>query len=171
MSWMMRRWFSFILLSLLLTLPAPSNFAAGTRDDRAVAPDFTLPVRSGTVSLGDLRGKVVLVDFWASWCMPCRQSFPWMSSMLNRYSAQGLVIVAINLDKNHDAADTFLERFPARFVVAFDPAAKTAEAFHVEAMPSSFIVSRMGRIVYSHAGFEQAKAQTVEDRIKEELSK
>jgi cytochrome c biogenesis protein CcmG, thiol:disulfide interchange protein DsbE len=166
-----RRWFSLILLSLLLTLPAPSDLVAVMRDDRPVAPDFTLPVRSGTVSLRDFRGKVVLVDFWASWCVPCRQSFPWMSSMVDRYSEQGLVIVAINLDKKREAADTFLENFPAHFVVAFDPAGKTAEAFHVGAMPSSFIVSRTGRIVYSHAGFEQAKARTVEDQIKEVLSK
>jgi thiol-disulfide isomerase/thioredoxin len=167
----MRRWFSLILLSLFLTLPAPSDFAAGARADRAVPPDFTLPTNSHPVSLRDFRGKVVFVDFWASWCMPCRQSFPWMSSMLDRYSAQGLVIVAINLDKKREAADTFLAEFPAPFVVAFDPAGKTAEAFHVEAMPSSFLVSRIGTIVYSHAGFEQAKARTVEDQIKEALSK
>ncbi len=166
-----RRWFCLILLALVLTLPAPSDLAAGARDDRPVAPDFTLPTRSGTVSLRDFRGRVVLVDFWASWCIPCRQSFPWMSSMLDRYSAQDLVIVAINLDKTREAADTFLEKFPAPSVVAFDPAGKTAEAFHVEAMPSSFIVSRIGRIVDSHAGFEQAKARTVEDQIKEALSK
>jgi Peroxiredoxin len=166
-----RRWFSFILLFLFLTLPVPSDLAAGARNDLAVAPDFTLPDSSGTVSLRDFRGKVVLVDFWASWCVPCRQSFPWMSSMLDRYSAQGLVIVAINLDKKRETAETFLEAFPAPFVVAFDPAGRTAETFHVEAMPSSFIVSRDGRIVYSHSGFQQAKASIVEDRIKEALSK
>jgi len=166
----MRTRFSFSLLLLFLTLRAPAVFAAGT-PDRAAAPGFTLPTGSGTVSLRDLRGKVVLVDFWASWCVPCRQSFPWMSSMLDRYSGQGLVIVAINLDKKREAADTFLQTFPAPFVVAFDPTGKTAEAFHVEAMPSSFIVSRTGRIVYLHPGFDQSKAQTVEDQIKEALSR
>jgi thiol-disulfide isomerase/thioredoxin len=165
----MRRWVAFSLLSVFLTL-APSEFAARGPDSR-VAPDFRLPTSSGSVSLRDFRGKVVLVDFWASWCVPCRQSFPWMSSMLNRYSAQGLVIVAINLDKNREAADLFLGRFPAPFAVVFDPAGKTAEAFQVEAMPSSFIVSRTGVILNSHAGFEQAKAGTVEDQIKEALSK
>ena len=166
----MRRWFLFSLLLSFLLLRVPVDFAA-SRPDRAAAPDFMLPTGSSTVSLHDLRGKVVLVDFWASWCVPCRQSFPWMSSMLDRYSTQGLVIVAINLDKKREAADAFLQTFPAPFVVAFDPAGKTAEAFHVEAMPSSFIVSRTGGIVYLHAGFEQAKARTVEDQIKEALSK
>ena len=159
-----------ILLFLFLTLAAPSDFAASARD-RSVPPDFTLPASSGNVSLRDFRGKVVLVDFWASWCVPCRQSFLWMSGLVDRYSEQGLVIVAINLDKKREAADAFLEKFSTPFVVAFDPAGKTAEAFHVEAMPSSFIVSRAGRIIDSHAGFEQAKAHLVEDQIKEELSK
>lgn len=167
----MQRRFSFLLLFVVLTLPSLSDFAAGTRGDRSSAPDFTLPTASGTVSLHDLRGKVVLVDFWASWCVPCRQSFPWMSTMLDRYSEQGLVIVAINLDKKREAADAFLGAFPGPFVVAFDPAGKTAEAFHVEAMPSSFLVSRAGRIVEMHAGFQQATANAVEDRIKEALSK
>jgi cytochrome c biogenesis protein CcmG, thiol:disulfide interchange protein DsbE len=167
----MRRSLLFILLLLLLTLPAPFGFAAGAREEHPLAPDFTLPTTTGTVSLHDFRGKVVYVDFWASWCMPCRESFPWMSVMRDQYSAQGLVILSVNLDKKRDAADAFLERFPASFIVALDPAGKTAEAFHVEAMPTSFIVSRTGRIVYAHEGFELSKASTVEDHIKEALSK
>ena len=91
--------------------------------------------------------------------------------MKERYAAQGLVIVAINLDKKQDAADALLRMFPAAFAVAFDPSGKTAEAFNVEAMPSSFIVNREGQIVYSHQGFEAAKANTVEEKIKEVLSK
>jgi thiol-disulfide isomerase/thioredoxin len=163
----------FSLLVFVLTLPASIDFAGGTREERPLAPDFTLPTSStssGIVSLHDFRGKVVYVDFWASWCVPCRQSFPWMSSLSDRYAAQGLVVVSVNLDKKRDAVDEFLQRFPATFAVALDPAGKTAEAFHVAAMPSSFIVSRTGRIVYSHAGFQPAKAQIIEDQIKEALS-
>jgi cytochrome c biogenesis protein CcmG/thiol:disulfide interchange protein DsbE len=103
--------------------------------------------------------------------VPCRESFPWMNSMFDKYSGQGLEIVSINLDKKREAADAFLERFRSPFIIAFDPAGKAAEAFHVEAMPSSFIVSRSGRIVYSHLGFERAKSQTIEDQIKEALSR
>lgn len=163
------RWsLSLILLSLFLT--APAAFAAG-KPERVIAPDFTLPTSSGKASLHDFRGKVVLVDFWASWCIPCRQSFPWMISMKDRYAAQGLVIVAINLDKKREAADAFLGEFPVQFSVLFDPMGLSAEAFNVEGMPSSFIVSRTGEILYSHVGFEQSKAQKVEDQIKEALSK
>jgi cytochrome c biogenesis protein CcmG, thiol:disulfide interchange protein DsbE len=164
---LLRRCFILVLFIIGFSQPA---FAARARD-HATAPDFTLPTTSVPFSLADYRGKVVLVDFWASWCIPCRQSFPWMGSMIERYSAQGLVIVAINLDKKREAADEFLQTFHPPFIVAFDPAGKTAEAFHVDAMPSSFIVSRTGTIVYSHQGFERAKANTVEDQIKEALSR
>jgi cytochrome c biogenesis protein CcmG/thiol:disulfide interchange protein DsbE len=163
---LLRRCFILVLFIIGFSQPV---FAARARD-HATAPDFTLPTTSVSFSLADYRGKVVLIDFWASWCGPCRQSFPWMASMIERYSAQGLVIVAINVDKKREAADEFLQTFHPPFIVAFDPAGKTAEAFHVVAMPSSFIVSRTGTIVYSHEGFERAKANTVEDQIKEALS-
>jgi cytochrome c biogenesis protein CcmG, thiol:disulfide interchange protein DsbE len=137
--------------------------------DSKVAPSFDLPTSNGTVSLDSLRGKVVLVDFWASWCGPCRQSFPWMSKLYQTYSQKGLVIVAINLDKKREPANDFLSEFSPPFIVAFDPAAKTAEAFHVPAMPSSFIVNREGMILYSHAGFNLKKTDEVENLIQEAL--
>ncbi|HEX9163791.1 MAG TPA: TlpA disulfide reductase family protein [Thermoanaerobaculia bacterium] len=156
----MRRLLLFTFLSLTLTLSASAT---------GPAPDFTLPARSGTVSLHDLRGKVVYVDFWASWCGPCRQSFPWMSSMSEKYAKDGLVIVAVNLDKDVDAAGSFIQEYTPPFTIAFDPAGKTAEAFGVEAMPSSFIVSRTGKIMYAHQGFEQSKSKALEEKIKDAL--
>src|SRR5215471_6297032 len=129
------------------------------------APGFELPTPNGTVSLDSLRGKVVLVDFWASWCGPCRQSFPWMSKLYETYSQKGLVIVAVNLDKKREPANDFLAEFSPPFIVAFDPAGKTAEAFHVPAMPTSFIVNRDGTIVYSHAGFNSKKTGEMENLI------
>lgn len=91
--------------------------------------------------------------------------------MHDKFGSKGLVIVAINLDKTRDAADAFLDTYPAPFTVAFDPAGVVAEAFHVEAMPSSFIVSRTGQIVYAHEGFQEEKAGALENQIKEALSK
>ena len=91
--------------------------------------------------------------------------------MHDKYSAKGLVIVAINLDKSRDLANQFLETYSAPFHVAFDSAGDVAEAYHVEAMPSSFLIDGSGKIVLMHAGFEQATADAVEDHIKEALSK
>ncbi|HXO22830.1 MAG TPA: TlpA disulfide reductase family protein [Thermoanaerobaculia bacterium] len=161
------------LLLLLLSLAAPARSAAGRGEalDPPLAASFDLPTRTGTVALEALRAKVVLVDFWASWCGPCRQSFPWLSTMSERYAAGGLVVVAINLDKDRALAEAFLREFSPPFIVAFDPQGKSAEAFDVQAMPSSYLVSRAGRLVYSHAGFDRRDADTIENRIKEEVSK
>jgi len=109
----------------------------------------------------------VLVDFWASWCEPCRKSFPWMTQMNERYASKGLAIVAINLDKSRDAADAFLAEHPAPFEIAFDPAGDVAEAFRVRAMPTSFLVAPDGTVLRSHAGFDPHKAQALEASIRE----
>ena len=151
------------LLLLLVALPAlarPTAPAAG-----GPAPSFRLPGRAGTVCLDSLRGRVVYVDFWASWCDPCRRSFPWLNTLRERYAGRGLTIVAINLDKDRQAADAFLEQFPADFLVAYDPAGRTAEAYRVSAMPSSFLIGPTGTLLSSHAGFDPRKADQVEALI------
>ena len=160
-----------LLLVLLLALVATAPTILADSKPPAAAPDFTLPTSSGKISLSDLRGKVVYVDFWASWCAPCRQSFPWMKQLSEQYGDKGLVVLAINLDKKREAVHAFLEEFPVKFDVAFDPEGSTAEAFHVQAMPSSFIVGRNGEIVHAHAGFDPAKTKDIEDQIKEALSR
>jgi len=154
------------LAAALALLPALAG--AGSRSEAPrQAPRFDLPARAGSVSLDSLRGKVVLVDFWASWCGPCRASFPWLREMSDRYGPKGLAVVAIDLDKDRKAADAFLEEFPAPFTVAFDPAGRTAEAFGVRAMPTSFLVDRAGRVVYAHAGFDARKTGPLETLIAE----
>ena len=89
-------------------------------------------------TLGEISGRVVWVDFWASWCAPCRRSFPWMNQMHQRYSRQGLQIIAVNVDKDRAAAEQFLAETPAAFPLRFDPDGTLAEAFNVEAMPTSY---------------------------------
>ena len=155
---------ALLLLSLALAASASGASAATAR----LAPTFRLPTRSGgTVALDSLGAKVVLLDFWASWCEPCRKSFPWLATLQQRYGTKGLVIVAINLDKRRDAAEAFLEQYPAPFVVAFDPAGKTAEAFRVAAMPTSFVVGKDRAILAAHAGFDPKKTGTIESLIQE----
>jgi len=164
------RWCSVLVLALTLPPTLPRAAAAKTAPQAAVArtaPSFTLPSRHGTVCSDSLRGKVVYVDFWASWCGPCRGSFPWLKSLHERFADKGLVVVAINLDKSRDDADAFLAKYPAPFTVAFDPAGKTAEAFHVAAMPTSFIVGRDGTLLHTHAGFDRKKVAAIETLIQE----
>jgi len=149
-----------LALSLWASAPAASP-------SPRLAPSFTLPARAGTVSLDSLRGKVVLVDFWASWCAPCRGSFPWLSRVADRYAADGFTVVAVNLDKDRAAADRFLEEFPAPFAVAFDSSGRTAEKYRVTVMPTSFLVARDGTILHTHSGFDPKKVAAVENLIQE----
>jgi cytochrome c biogenesis protein CcmG/thiol:disulfide interchange protein DsbE len=133
------------------------------------APHFTLPTSAGTLSLADLKGKVVYLDFWASWCPPCRQSFPWMNEMETRYARQGLAVVAVNLDKDRTLAEKFLKEVPADFTVAFDPEGRVADSYHVPGMPSSFIIDRNGKIQVVHIGFQEKDSSDLEARLRSAL--
>jgi len=157
-----------VLAALSLAGPALAKAppAAGLK-----APHFALPTAHGMVDSDSLRGRIVYVDFWASWCDPCRRSFPWMADLHRRLGPHGLTIVAINLDKDRAAAETFLAAHPAPFTVAFDPAGRTAEAFQVPAMPTSFVLNRSGEILHAQAGFDPAKTAALDTLLKEACSR
>ena len=109
---------------------------------------------------------IVLVDFWASWCGPCRLSFPWMEQMHRRYHAQGLEIIAVNLDEDRKLADRFLSRYTSSFLVGFDSAGTTPLAYGVKGMPSSVIIDHDGLIVAHHVGFSKHKRKEYEELIR-----
>ena len=113
--------------------------------------------------------KVILIDFWASWCGPCRRSFPWMNDMHTKYQDDGLVIVAVNVDNDLAAANRFLSDYPARFEVQFDPDKSLAREFEVVAMPSSFLIGRDGEVVEQHLGFKVLKQDEYEAAIRAAL--
>jgi thiol-disulfide isomerase/thioredoxin len=154
------------LFAALLALAMPAQAAA----PGAAAPELRLPDAAGrTVALESLRGKVVYVDFWASWCGPCKRSFPWMNEMAQKYGAKGLEIVAVNLDRKRDDADRFLHATPAAFTVVFDPAGATPAAWQVRGMPSSYLVDAAGRVVMVENGFRDERKAEVEERIRAAL--
>lgn len=125
-----------------------------------------LPSLAGqSASLSDLKGKVVLLDFWASWCGPCRESFPWMSEMQDRYAAQGLEVVAVNLDQEESDAKQFLTQVPVRFTVLVDSQAQMPESFGLIGMPSSYLIDRQGRIRAEHIGFHKRDIEAYEQQI------
>jgi len=118
-----------------------------------------------TFMLSDYQGKVVVLDFWASWCVPCRRSFPWMNEIQNKYADDGLVVIAVNLDTQASDAAAFLQHYPANFSVYYDHERQLARQYEVEAMPSSFLIDRDGRVVESHLGFKSGKTDDYEAAI------
>ncbi|MGL5907049.1 MAG: TlpA family protein disulfide reductase, partial [Shewanella sp.] len=124
-----------------------------------------LNAQNQSVSLNEFKGKVVYVDFWASWCGPCRKSFPWMNAMQQKYQAEGLAVVAINLDTEPELAQTFLQQVPAQFTLRFNPEGDVAKSFDLMGMPSSFVFNRQGQLVQQHVGFYPDNAADYEREL------
>jgi thiol-disulfide isomerase/thioredoxin len=140
-----------LLLSLLLALPFAGAHAAD-------------------LDLAAHKGQVVYVDFWASWCGPCRQSFPWMKAMHEKYGKDGLVIIAVNVDQEKKLADAFLAEFNPAFTVLFDSKGELAGQFKVQTMPSSYLLDRQGKPRFKHLGFHDAKREQYEKEFQQLLA-
>jgi len=151
-----------MLLACACIAPRALALSAG-----APAPSFALlDAQGGLVSLEKLRGQVVYVDFWASWCGPCRRSFPFMNELHARYGHRGLAIVAVNVDRNRADAERLLQQVPASFRIVFDAAGVTPLAWGAGAMPSSYIIDPRGTIVQVEQGFRDERRAVVEERIR-----
>lgn len=149
---------------------APASIAFA-RTPGEPAPDFDLATTDGgRVSLAGLRGRVAYVDFWASWCAPCRRSFPWMGTLQQRHGGSGLQVVAINVDARVEDARRFLAAVPAAFTVALDAAGTTPRAYAIRAMPTSVLVGRDGTVLHVHAGFRDADVGDLETRVRAALA-
>ena len=135
-----------------------------------VAPAFELPGSSGSVSSASLKGKVVYVDFWASWCGPCKQSFPWLNEMQAKYGAKGFQIVGISVDSKMADAKTFLTEVPAKFTVAFDEKSVTPKQYGIKGMPSSVLLDGNGKVIMQHTGFKDSEKAQLEQAIAQALS-
>lgn len=123
-----------------------------------------------SLDLSAYRGKVVLLDFWASWCEPCRRSFPWLNEMSAKYADRGLVVIGINVDRTQTDAARFLREVPASFPVVYDPSGKLATQYDVPGMPSSFVVGPDGAIAARHIGFRDSSRADREAELQRLLS-
>ena len=142
-----------VLCPMIFLAPAPSEAIwAGTE-----APGFTLKNSAGEdVSLSRFKGKVVFLNFWASWCSPCKEELPKLNEFINKYSASDAVVLAINVDKKRSHADGFLEGvkpLSKNITLLFDPKSTVIPKYNAMAMPTSFIIDRKGVIRFFHFGY------------------
>lgn len=159
---------NFRRIALLLGLIALASIIvpAQAQDAGKPAPDFELlNLKQEGVKLSGYQGKVVYLDFWASWCGPCRETFPWMTQLQEKYGKDGFEIVAVNIDTKRADADKFLGQFPAGFTVLFDPKRTVAKTYALKGMPTSFLIDRAGNVVSTHLGFQKDRAGELEAHI------
>ena len=135
----------------------------------AVSPAQAEIYDIGELDLTRHNGKVVYLDFWASWCKPCRESFPWMNSLLEKYPADAFTVITVNLDAETEQMHKFLDQVPAQFDVYHDPSGQVAEKFQLEGMPTSYLIDASGKVVKKHIGFYNKDIERYESEIEELL--
>ena len=114
-------------------------------------------------------GKVIYVDFWASWCAPCRRSFPWMQATQRELASRGLVILTVNVDEDPRQAERFLQEVGGGLPVVFDSKGQLAELYKLQGMPSSFVVDRHGSVRFRHRGFRTTDPATYSAELRQLL--
>lgn len=146
-----------LLIAGSISLP---TFALNTGD---AFPDLSKYDLEGT--LPETKGKVVLVDFFASWCVPCRASFPAMEDIYEKYKDKGLVIIAVNVDKRRGDMESFIKKHPSSFTIMRDASTRLVSQVKVATMPSSFLMNKDGKVVAVHNGFygEDSKRKYIEE--------
>lgn len=146
------------LTALALSIAAA---AAAAESSGAVEQVAMSSIDGKPMKLGDLKGNVVVLDVWASWCAPCRKSFPFLDGLQKRHAAEGLRVVGLNLEDDDEAVNGFLDTVPHGFTIARDPSGRAGETLGVVVMPTTFLIDRDGRIA---ARFEGGDA-SVHDKI------
>lgn len=154
---------NILLTLLLLWAGSPAVAVQGGQ----VAPDCPSIFINDTeqIKLSDFRGKVLLIDFWATWCPPCLKSMPFFNSLHNQLQPQGLEIVAINVDEDTQLARQFLKKYPVDYKMGFDPEGNCPSIYNVKAMPSSYLIDKAGKIYHIHLGYRDGDQEEIRQKI------
>ncbi|HEX9707008.1 MAG TPA: TlpA disulfide reductase family protein [Steroidobacteraceae bacterium] len=154
------------LVALLAAFVAFAWPAAAT-DGSPPAPEFRLTDRAGgELALSGLKGQVVMINFWASWCGPCRQEFPALDQIYSKYKPMGFQMLAINVESEKADAERFLGQTPVSFPILFDPDNKVSGNYGVSAMPTTFLVDRQGRLRWQHRAYKPGDEAKYIERIR-----
>ena len=156
----MRQTIAALAAALALALPA----LAGTGGP---APQFTLGSRDGKeVSLTQFHGQVVMLNFWASWCGPCRQEMPLLEGIYKKYGKMGFVLLGVNVEPDSQAAQDWLKQTPVSFPILFDKDSKVSKLYEVAGMPSTVIIDRSGKVRMLHRGYKPGDENEYQDSIR-----
>jgi peroxiredoxin len=136
------------MIAALLALPALA-------DSTGPAPQFTLTSKAGSpISLAQYKGQVVMLNFWASWCGPCRQEMPLLEDIYKRYHKVGFTLIGVNVEPDSKSADDWLKQTPVSFPILYDKDSKVSKLYDVATMPSTVIIDRKGNVRVLHRGYK-----------------
>jgi peroxiredoxin len=157
----MKKRIAVIAAALAIGLPALAGPAGGP------APQFTLGARGGrNVSLTQYHGQVVMINFWASWCGPCRQEMPLLESIYKKYNKLGFTLLGVNVEPDSQAADDWLKATPVSFPILYDKESKVSKLYDVAGMPSTVIIDRRGKLRMLHRGYKPGDENEYLDSIR-----
>jgi thiol-disulfide isomerase/thioredoxin len=160
---MLTRWTRFALLAASAVILAS---AAGAAVDPP-APAFSLPARGGaTIDLAQYKGQVVMINFWASWCVPCRQEMPLLDSIYKKYKPLGFTLLSVNVEPEQKDAESFLKQTPVTFPVVFDAKSKVSGLYNVQGMPTTVFIDRKGKVRLMHVSYKTGDENLYMDQIR-----
>ena len=152
---------------LIAAIAGLAVWSASAGELSGVAPGFDLVDRSGNrVALADLQGEVVMVNFWATWCGPCREEMPHLEALYQRYSDLGFTLLGVNVEEDSSGADEFLEETPVTFPILFDPENAVSQLYDVVAMPSTVLIDRSGNMRFIHHGYKPGYENDYQTQIR-----
>jgi peroxiredoxin len=158
----MKRQLAVLVIGIAWTVGANASGALS-----GIAPDFTLPSNQGeNIRLAEQRGKVVMINFWASWCGPCRQEMPLLENLYQHYQRAGFTILGVNVEPNPAAANKVLDDITISFPVLYDTENTVSRLYNVEAMPSTVLIDRDGNLRYLHRGYKPGYEESYREQIK-----
>lgn len=156
--------------AMLATVPLaaiPMSAALARSAQSGPAPDFTLPVRGGgSLSLSDLRGDVVMINFWATWCPPCRQEMPLLDQIHQRFQRLGFSLLGVNVEQENRLIDRFLAEVPVSFPILLDTKEEVGALYGVAAMPTTILVDRQGQLRDHFFGYKPGDEQKYQDAVR-----
>ena len=154
------------IIALVFSIFASSSLASSGMEGQQ-APDFALKSSTGeNLRLSEYRGDVVMINFWATWCGPCRQEMPLLDELYSRYQRVGFNLLGVNIDDDSNRAMNMIEELGVNFPVLFDARKEVSKLYEVEAMPVTVIVDREGTVRFVHHGYKPGYEEMYLDQIR-----